>query len=81
MMFDLKTRKPELLTVPRGSMVLRSKHCILFEEHINSEIYRKRPYVRGNKLWKQLFCDLQHAKTKKEFTRMLTDDIILHFVK
>ena len=32
MMFDLKTNKPKLLTVPRGSMVLRSIHCIHFNE-------------------------------------------------
>ena len=81
MMFNLKTNKPELLTVPRRSMVLRSNHCILFnEERMNSKIYRKSPYVRGNKLWKQLSCDIQHATTKIEFTRMLTDNIILRLV-
>ena len=39
MMFDLKTRRVELLAEPRGSMVLR-----------NSEIYGKSPFIRGNKL-------------------------------
>ena len=77
MMFDLKTLKTELLAEPRGSMVLRSNHSIFFnEERIHSEIYRKSPFVRGNKLWKQLSCEIQHVKTKPEFTRILTYDII-----
>ena len=46
MMFDLKTRKTELLAEPRGSMVLRSNHSIFFnEERIHSKIYRKSPFV------------------------------------
>ena len=58
-------------------MVLRSNHSIFFnKERIHSEIYRKSPFVRENKLWEQLSCEIQHVKTKQEFTRMLTDDII-----
>ena len=39
-------------------MILRSNQCILFnEDRIYSEIYRKSPLVRGNKLWKQLSSD------------------------
>ena len=81
MMFDLKTRRVELLAKPRGSMVLRSNCNIIFaEDRIHSEIYGKSPFIRGNKLWKQLSCELQHVKTKLEFTRLLTDDIIQHLV-
>ena len=77
MMYNLKTRRPELLAEHRGSMILRSNQCILFnEDRINSEIYRKSPLVRGNKLWKQLSSDIQRVKTKTEFSRLLTDDII-----
>ena len=44
-------------------MILRSNQCILFnEDRINSEIYRKSPLVRGNKLWKQLSSDIQRVK-------------------
>ena len=60
-------------------MILRSNQCILFnEDRINSEIYRKSPLVRGNTLWKQLSSDIQRVKTKIEFSRLLTDDIISH---
>ena len=77
MMYNLKTRRPELLAEHRGSMILRSNQCILFnEDRINSEIYRKSPLVGGNKLWKQLSSDIQRVKTKTEFSRLLTDDII-----
>ena len=81
MMFDLKTRRVELLAEPRGSMVLRSNCNIIFaEDRIHSEIYGKSPFICGNKLWKQLPCELQHVKTKLEFTRLLTDDIIQRLV-
>ena len=60
-------------------MVLRSNRSIVFDEdRIHSEIFRKSPFIRGNKLWKQLSCEIQHVKTKQEFTRMLTNDIIQH---
>ena len=80
MMFDLKTRRPELITGPsRSTMTLRSNNSILFgEERVNYEIYGKSPYIRGVKLRKQLSCELQHAKNKLEFDRLLTDDIIQH---
>ena len=78
-MYNHKTRRPELLAEHRGSMILRSNQCILFnEDRINSEIYRKSPLVRGNTLWKQLSSDIQRVKTKIEFSRLLTDDIISH---
>ena len=60
-------------------MFLRSNNRICFKEsRINYEIYGKSPYVRGNNLWKQLDYEIQHAKTKAEFNRLLTDDIIQH---
>ena len=45
---------------------------------IHCEIYRKSPFIRGNKLWKQLTSERHHAKTKIEFDRLLTEDLILH---
>ena len=60
-------------------MVLRSNRNVIFEEdRIHCEIYNKSPFIRGNKLWKQLSCEIQRANTKLEFSRMLTDDIIQH---
>ena len=58
-------------------MSLRSDNSIRFEEErINYEIYGKSQYIRGNGLWKQLAYEIQHATTKVEFDRLLTDDII-----
>ena len=79
MMYDLITRKPELVLEPKGTMSLRSNKKIQFEEeHINYEIYGKSPYIIGNRLWKQLAHDIQNATSKVEFDRVLTDDIIQH---
>ena len=81
MIFDLKTRRVELLAEPKGSMLLRSNRMINFDEDlVHSEIHGKSPFIRGNKLWNQLSCEIQHVKTKLEFTRMLTDNIIQRLV-
>ena len=73
MMYDLTIRKPELIVESESSMFLRSSNTIHFEEtRINYDIYGKSPYVRGNNLWKQLNYEIQHAKTKVEFERLLT---------
>ena len=45
-------------------------------DKLYSDIYVKRPYIRGNTLWKQLPSNIQQAKTKSEFKSMLTDDVL-----
>ena len=80
MMFDLKTRRPDLILGPKqNSMNLRSNRTIIFyEELVNYELYGKSHYIRGVRLWKKLTCELQHAGNKTEFSRLLTNDIIQH---
>ena len=77
MMYSLSIRRSDLLVVRTRDRVLRSDKCIQFTEDMSAcEIYSKSPYIRGNYLWKQLDSIVQHAKTKTEFARMLTDEII-----
>ena len=76
-MYGLKTRRPDLLDCKDKGIVLRSSTKIQFAyEKLNSDLYVKSPYIRGNHYWKQLSSDLQNIKTKTEFKRQLTDEVI-----
>ena len=60
-------------TALNRDIILRSNNCVYFDrEWVNCNIYGHSPYVRGNVLWKQLASDIQHAKNKTCFHRMLT---------
>ena len=55
MMYDLKFRKPDLITGSKSTMFVCSNTRIQFEEdRINYEIYGKSPYIQGIELLKQL---------------------------
>ena len=76
-MYSLKNRIPELLDTRDKGIELRSTLHVRFKEHkLNSELYIKSPYVRGCNLWKKLPVCVQKAKTKKEFDKLLTCDLI-----
>ena len=78
MMFDLKNRRPDLVDHGKKEIVLRSRGKINFKyDKLNSDVYVKSPYIRGNVYWKQLPPNIQYAETKLEFKRLLTDDVLL----
>ena len=76
-MYDLKSRRSDLLDCKEKGIVLRSKAKIQFTyEKLNSDICVKSTYVRGNHYWKQLPPDIQNIASKLEFKRQLTDERI-----
>ena len=78
MMYMLKSRTLRLVEKRDLSITLRSDKNIAFrQEKLNSKIFVKAPHVRGDNLWKQFPCKVQHARTKKEFDNLLTDRLIL----
>ena len=77
MMYNLKSRSPELLDCRDIGIQLRSCSNVRFKEYkLNSEIYVKCPYVRGCNLWKQLPAYIQTTNTMLEFKKVLTDDLM-----
>ena len=67
-MFDLKSRRVDLLDSYDCGIGLRSSTKIKFNVNIsNSEIYGKSFYIRGVKYWNQLPSELQTTLTKLEF--------------
>ena len=80
-MYDLKTRRPDLLDCNDKGIVLRSSYEIPFDfEKLNTDLYVKSPYIRGNRYWKQLSSDLQSIHSKIEFKRQLMDEEIANLV-
>ena len=78
-MYDLKSRRSDLLDCKEKCIVLRSNAKIQFTyEKLNSDIYMyvKSTYVRGNHYWEQLPPDIQNIASKLEFKRQLTDERI-----
>ena len=77
MMYDLKSRRPDLVDSSEKRVVLRSSNKINFKyEKLSSDLYAKSPYVRGNHYWKQLPADIQYAETKAKFKHLLTDALM-----
>ena len=78
MMFNMKTKNPEILDTRDKGIQLRSSSHVRFKAHkLNSEIYIRSPYVRGCSLWKQLPCNIRHAESLSHFKRLLTDDVVV----
>ena len=68
---------PDCLDTRDKRITLKSSINVNFKERkSNSEIYDKSPYVGGCTLWKRLPALIQNAKTKNEFDKLLTDDVI-----
>ena len=53
------------------------KNIAFCQDKLNIEIFVKASRVRGDNLWKQLPCEVQHARTKKVFDNLLPDRLIL----
>ena len=81
-MYNLKTRRSDLLDhKDKGGIVLRSSAKIQFTyEKLNSDIYVKSPYIRGNHYWRQLSSDVQNLKSKIDFKKQLTTDMIITII-
>ena len=79
MMYDLQYRRPDLIVRSDKNLVLRSRSKITYMyDKLHSGIYVKSPYIRGNRLWKQLPPDIQQVTTKLELKRILTNEVLMN---